>query len=379
MATRVLEIIPSLDRSGAEKQLTLLATQLPRDEFDVHVGVLTRGGPLLQPLEEAEIPVEMIGKSWKVDPSAYLKLKRYIKKLKPDIVHTWIFAANCYGRYAALSAGVKNIVGGERCVDPWKVEYELMIDRYLARKSKTIVTNSSGVKDFYVGKGIAEDKFTIIPNGIDVPNCDTPIDNETQQRRRDPVRAALLEELGLPDETRLIGSVSRLWPQKRIKDAIWAIDLIHCIREDTHLLIIGDGPQRERLEKYSEQCQIASHVHFLGHRDDASQIISLLDCLWLASGYEGQSNAVMEAMASSVPVIASDIPGNRDLVLSGKTGYLVTLGDRAAFAKWSKLILEDPALASDLGQAGRQRMIDEFSVKKMVDRHAELYHSLVQE
>src|SRR6185436_7565234 len=128
MAIRVLQIIPTLVRGGAEKQLALLATGLPRDEFDVHVAVLTHTGPLEETLRTAGVPVTVIGKRWKVDPLAYLRLKSLIRRLKPDIVHTWLFAANSYGRQAAIAAGVKHIVAGERCVDPWKSTLHLTID-----------------------------------------------------------------------------------------------------------------------------------------------------------------------------------------------------------------------------------------------------------
>jgi hypothetical protein len=117
---RLLHIIPTLVRGGAEKQLALLAAGLPRDQFDVHVAVLTHSGPLEETLSAAGVPVTVIGKRWKVDPLAYWRLKALIRRLKPDIVHTWLFAANSYGRQAAIAAGVKHIVAGERCVDPWK-------------------------------------------------------------------------------------------------------------------------------------------------------------------------------------------------------------------------------------------------------------------
>jgi hypothetical protein len=106
-----------------------LACGLPRDEFDVHVAVLTRTGPLEEQLGQAGVPVTLIGKRWKIDPGAYWRLRRHIRQLQPDIVHTWLFAANAYGRQAAMSAGVKHIVAGERCVDPWKGPVQLSIDR----------------------------------------------------------------------------------------------------------------------------------------------------------------------------------------------------------------------------------------------------------
>ena len=135
MTKRILHIIPTLDRAGAEKQLCLLATGLPRDEFDVHVCALTRGGPLAAGLTEAGLPPVVIGKRWKLDPQAFWRLKEHVARLQPDLIHTWMFAANTYGFAAARACGVRNLVIGQRCVDPWKSRLQLAIDRALARRS----------------------------------------------------------------------------------------------------------------------------------------------------------------------------------------------------------------------------------------------------
>lgn len=366
MTKRILHIIPTLDRSGAEKQLVLLATCLPREEFDVHVAALTRGGPLARDLQAAGIPLTVIGKRWKADPLAYLRLERHVRAVRPDLVQTWLFAANAYGRLAARRAGVRRIVASERCVDPWKVGYELTIDRYLARSTDRILVNSSGVTEFYVAKRLPAEKFTLIPNAIE------------PARPSNVTRQQLLDELQLPHDTRLIGAVGRLWPQKRVKDLIWAADLLKVVRDDVHLLIIGNGPERDRLERYRHQVHIADRVHFLGERDDVPRLMPHFDVLWLASGYEGLPNVVMEAMACGVPVVASDIPGNRDLVVPGQTGFLTPVGDRAGFARHALTILDDPLLARRLGAAGRQRIEMEYTVDKMVGRYADLYRELLR-
>jgi glycosyltransferase involved in cell wall biosynthesis len=365
LTKRILQIIPTLDRSGAEKQLTLLAAGLPRPEFETHVGLLTRTGPLAAELEAVGVPVTLIGKSGKVDPASFLRLKRHIAELRPDLVHTWLFAANGYGRAAALAAGVRHVVAGERCVDPWKAWHELAIDRWLARRTERIVVNSAGVRDFYVRHGLPSEKFVVIPNGIAPP------------APSDLGRNELLAELGLPAGARLVGAINRLWPQKRLKDLIWAADLLKVIRDDVHLLIVGDGPQRDRLERFRRQVRIEDKVHFLGHRNDVPRLLPHFDALWLASEYEGLPNVVMEAMAAGVPVVATDISGNRDLVVPGETGFLVPVGGRAAFARETKRILDDADLARRLGEAGRQRVLTEFTIERMVDHHAELYRELL--
>jgi glycosyltransferase involved in cell wall biosynthesis len=363
---RILHIIPTLDQAGAEKQMSLLACRLPPEEFDLHVCALTHGGPLSTGLVEAGIAVTVIGKRWRLDPQAYWRLRCYLAGLRPDLIHTWMFAANAYGFAAAKAAGVDCLVAGQRCVDPWKGWSHLAVDRYVARRCCRVVVNSPAVRDFYVEHGLPAEKFRVIPNGVAAAE-------PTHTTRRQ-----LLSELGLPAGSRLVGLIGRLWRQKRVKDAIWAADLLKVIRDDLHLLVIGDGPQRDRLRRFRDQVRIRDKVHFLGHRGDVPRILPHLDVLWSTSGYEGQSNAILEAMAAGVPVVATDIPGTRDLVLPGTTGYLVPLGDRAGFARYTDRLLDDAELAARLGQAGRERARREFSVEKMIQLHAELYRELLR-
>lgn len=365
---RIVQIIPTLDRAGAEKQMVYLACGLKARGIDVHVCVLTRDGPYRKELEQAGIPVSLIGKRGKVDVGALRRLQKTLTELRPDIVQTWLFAANVYGRLAARRAKVHHLIACERCVDLWKSWWHFGIDRRLARFTERIVVNSSGVQEFYSRHGIPVEKITVIPNGIVLPEP------------RKVSRQAILNELGLPQDARLIGLVGRLWPQKGIRDAIWAADLLKRIRDDVHLLIIGDGPEREALVRYRNSIEIQDRVHFLGHRDDVLNLMPHFDALWNTSRYEGQSNAILEAMALKVPVVASDIPGNRDLVVHEVTGFLVPLGPhfRAGIASATKKILEDPELARRLAEAAYHRVVTEFSVERMVSAYEKVYHELMK-
>jgi glycosyltransferase involved in cell wall biosynthesis len=169
-----------------------------------------------------------------------------------------------------------------------------------------------------------------------------------------------------------------LWPQKRLKDLIWAADLLKSTRDDTHLLIVGDGPQRWRLERYRDQVAIADRVHFLGERGDVPRLMPHFDVLWLGSEYEGQSNAILEAMAAGVPVVATDIAGNRDLVVDGETGYLLPVGDRFEFTRRTHWLLDDEGLRRRLGDAARLRIARHFTVEQMIERHAAVYRAMVE-
>lgn len=365
MPRRILQIIATLDRAGAEKALVLLATNLPRDAFDVHVCALTRGGPYEAELRKHNIPVTVIGKRWKIDLCAFWRLRRLIAHLKPDLVQTWMFTANAYGRVAALSAGTKNLIASEQCADLWKRWYELEIDRRLAQRTARIVVNGQSVCDFYIAKGIPENKFVLISNGVG-------LHQPTRLSRSD-----LLRSLHLPEETRLIATVGRLWPQKRVDDAISAAQLLCAHDKDVHVLIIGDGPQRSALERIRDRAQLQDCVHFLGHRNDVDQMVEHFDVLWLASSYEGLPNVVMEAMSAAVPVVATDIPGNNDLVVPGKTGFLVPVGDYKSLARYTDKVLGDPELARQMGESGRKEMQESYSIDRLVNQHTELYHSVL--
>ena len=366
MTKRIVLIIPTMDRGGAEKQLCLLAENLPRDQFDTHVVLLTRDGPRSQRLREAGIPVTVIGKRFKADPSALFRLRRELKRLKPDVVHTWLFAANSFGRVAARLAKVPHIIGSERCVDPWKTTAHFLIDRRLATCSDAITTNSSGVRDFYVAHGIDPKLFEIIPNGIE-PLQPTRLNREQA-----------FERLQVDPNRKLVLAVGRLWPQKRYRDLIWAGELLATLRENTTLVIVGDGPQRGELLRHRDAVSVSEHVRFAGQRSDVAELLPHASLFWIASEYEGQSNSVIEAMQASVPVIASDIPGNRDLVLDHHTGRLVKIGDTADFARQSNDLLENPDVAETLALAAKHRIDSEFTVQAMVSKHAELYQRLAR-
>ncbi len=358
---RIALIIPTLDRSGAEKQFSLLACRLPKDRFDVRVGLLTRSGPYADDLAAAGVPVTVLDKRSKLDVGAFRRLRAWLKEVQPDIIHTWLFAANAYGRLAAGVAPRAKVIVSERCVDSWKSGWQLWLDRRLIRRTDRLVGNSQSVVDFYRELGVPPEKLVCIPNGIDcVPS--PAVD-----------RAAMLKELGWPDDAFVAGYIGRLAIQKRVDDLIFAVETLRQTRPKLKLLILGDGPQRERLERFTRDVGCEEHAAFLGHRSDAAHWLALMDVFCLASSFEGMSNSLMEAMAAGKPAIVSDIPPNRELVVQGETGFLAPVGDRVAYMQFLRVLMDDAELCHRLGAAGRERMEQHFSVDQMVRRYAELY------
>ena len=363
---RLTMLIPTLDRSGAEKQLALLATALPKHEFDLDVVALDRGGPYQKLLEEHEIPVRVLGKRLKLDPFALYRLRAHLRQRDPDILHTWLFAANAYGRLVCPKRCRTQVVVSERCVDSWKAGWQLSLDRRLIPRTDALLANSKSVAEFYQNLGHPPGRTVVIPNAIDPP------------APPDLTRAAFLAECQLPENARLVCYVGRLAKQKRVDDLLWAAQVLRQADDTTRFLIIGDGPERARLEQHARDVECDTHVRFLGHRTDAARLLHHCDVFWLGSDFEGMSNSLLEAMACGLPVVVSDIPANREVVQHGVHGYLIDPGDGAGFAQYTLRLLRQPEFAQQLGDAGRARIAREYTVDKMVKTHIQLYHEVME-
>ncbi len=365
MKLRVCLIIPTLDQGGAEKQISLLARGLDRDAFEAIVIVLTHTGPREKELTDGGIEVHHINKRGKLDPFAWLRLRNLLKVLEPDVVHTWLFAANAYGRTAALAAKVPVILGSERSVDPWKNALQFWIDRILAKRTQGITANSQGTIDFYHEHGVDRKWFALIPNGIE-PLVPSGLSREEACQR-----------MGVSPNKRIILSIGRLWAQKGYKDLLWAAELLRVMREDMCYVIIGDGPDRERLELYRDNIRGASQIFFLGHRTDASELLPHCEILWNGSLYEGQSNVILEAMQAGVAVIATNIPGNRELIEHDATGLLYPVGNVDDLTRLSNQLLNDEARRKNLIASAQKHIMTVHSVEKMITLHQNLYRQKV--
>jgi glycosyltransferase involved in cell wall biosynthesis len=363
---KVLQLIPTLDRSGAEKQMVLLAKGLPRDRFSVEVAALTRLGPLKGELDVAGVPITLIGKRHKVDPMALGRLTRFLKAKRFDVVQTWIYAADTYGRVAARRAGVPVVVTSEMAVDHWKGRADLMIDRFLSRWTDRVVGNSNAVVSFYRNVGIPAEKLAMIHSGI--------ADDEPPVVDRAEVRTSL----GLAPEAPLILFAGRLAEQKSVDTLLSALDVLQHVRPEVRTLIVGEGPLRVRLEETAKAYQLFEdrRVSFLGHRDDVPRLLAASDLLILPSLYEGLPNVVLEAMRFRKPVVATAAPGTTEVVEDGVTGLLVPLRDPVAMTRAIRRIIDDRDFATRLGEAGRARVEAEFGVDRMIERFAALYEDL---
>jgi glycosyltransferase involved in cell wall biosynthesis len=360
LVQRIVFVIPTLDRSGAEKQLMLLATGLPRDEFEPHVVTLTRGGPYAADLQAAGVPIHPIDKRWKLDLGALGRLRRLLRDLQPAIVQSWLFAGNAYARFALGKHPRCRVIVSERCVDSWKSGWQLQIDRWLINRTDCLVGNSASVAAFYEEQGFPPARIRVIPNAVIPPNIDP-------QRRQ-----FLRKQLDLPENAFLAGFVGRIAPQKRLQDLLFAVETLRHIRP-VYLAVLGDGPERQRMVDFAEAIHCPDNVRFLGHREDAVDWYSAFDAFCLPSSFEGMSNSLMEAMAAGLPVLVSDIPPNKELVTHDVDGYHVKTGDPTGYAQFLRKLIDEPATAQRLGQSARSKMLTDYSVAAMLERYAALY------
>jgi glycosyltransferase involved in cell wall biosynthesis len=369
LSRRILHIIDTLDRGGTARQLCLLARGLPHEEFENYVCSLSlehgawsmeaeRHSPfsfLLSPCSKLLRPVHSIGRRWYGDPQTFWRLLRHVREVRPDCIVSWQAAGRAYAAAAARSAGVPRVVAVWREIEPPLWPLQGSIDRYVGRQASAVLAMDAAVRDYCIAQGIDAEKIQVIAGGTGKPA--SPV----------VTRRQILQRLGLPESARLIGWAGRLLANRGGKDAIWAADLLKVIRDDAHLLIFGTGPHRDRLYRFREQVEIADKVHFFGDRGDLDEIMPHLDQFWSTRQLPGLSQAVLEAMAAGVPVVATDLAGTRDVIEHEVTGYLVAPGHRAGFARWAEHLLNCPDAARRIGTAGRDRVEKEFSAEKMIE------------
>jgi sugar transferase (PEP-CTERM/EpsH1 system associated) len=364
---RVLHVIPTLRVGGLENVVVRLVQEF---EPRVHQAVVTPGpsGPLTR-LFPAGVPVVAMGDRHRPDRWNALRLARVFRTLRPDIVHTrnW----TCIDAVlAARLAGVPIVIHGEHgreAADPeGRNPLRKRLRRLLAPLVTQFVTVSEDLARWLIEDvGIPARKVTAIRNGVDIRRFE----------RRD--RAEARRALGIPEGAFAIGTVGRLDP---VKDQVGLIRAFAHISDHARavLLIAGDGPCRRELETTTASLGLAGRVRLLGGRDDIPRVLAGLDIFVLSSLGEGISNTILEAMAARLPVVATRVGGNPELVADGSTGLLVPPRSPEALASAFQQYLDEPGLAARHGHAGRARAEAEFSLDRMVAAYGGLYAQLLE-
>jgi sugar transferase (PEP-CTERM/EpsH1 system associated) len=382
---KVFHFITELSTGGAQFALYRLLSGLDRDVFTLRVACLYHGdGSVAQRIRALDIPVTDLRMTTKWRWDAFARLYRLLRREKPDILHTWLFHANIPGRVLGRLAGVPRIISSERTM-----EMESRPRRWLNRLTSPLPDRvtcvSQSVARFAAHTiGLPSEKLVVIPNGI-------PISQFTNLPTSARARAALC----LPLHTPLIGTVSRAHPVKGLDVLLEAFArLLHSPTDAQQisnltnirpfvsspladLLIVGDGPQLGALQAQAVGLGLGERVHFLGSRNDVPQVLAALDVFVLPSLHEGMPNAILEAMAAGLPVVATAVGGAPEVVVDGVSGLIVPPRDPLALADALSRLLDDAALRDRMGAAGRQRVEENFSQARMVRETERLYQELM--
>lgn len=356
MKLRVLEVIPTLRRAGAERMVVSLARRLDRARFDVAIAALYDRTPG-DFEDELDVPVRRLGKRRGLDLRMIPRLRRVFRDFQPDVIHThsyvlrYVLPAAWLGGCAAIVHTVHNVATRE------SDRVGRLIHRWAFRRRVAAVAVAAEVaRSFRALYGC--DAAATIPNGIDVGACHRPEAREAWRRAN-----------GFSPEDTLIVSAARLEPQKNPLGLIDAFARV----ERGRLLMAGDGSLLE-----AARTRAAGRVHFLGVRNDMPELLSAADVFALASDWEGNPLSVMEAMAAGLPVAATAVGGVPELVVDGETGLLVPPGDAAALGAALSKLVSDASLRARMAQAARSRA-QRFDARVMAAAYAELFERVAKE
>lgn len=376
MKKKILFLVTKSNYGGAQRYVADLATALPRDQFDVVVafGPAPEGGPgaLAERLTEAGIRttlVDALGRdiNFADDWQAFRELVGCFSSERPDIVHLNSSKAGGLGALAARIARVPRIIftvhgfpadENRSAFQKFLIHLATWLTLILAHHTILIATDAFERARRMPG---VRRKISLVHNGIT-----TPVFLPKNEARKELATLAL----DLPAGATWIGSVGELHPNKNYAVAI---DALPSLPQEMHLVIIGGGEEREALLKRAQEKGVASRVHLLGYVPDAAKYLRAFDCFVLPSRKEGLPYVLLEAGYAYVPVIGSDIPGIRDVILPDFTGLRVPPDDAGALANAITRVLTDATLARSLSDELLKRVQKTFSRDTMLEKTLLVY------
>ncbi len=362
----VVYLLHSLGRGGTENGVVNLLNRMDHDRFRFTIALVQRERSMLERVERAGVDVVTVGKRWGNDPLFPIKLTQLFRKLKPDLVHTRGFAC-IEGIPAARLAGVPAIVHSEHGRDVDEAHRmkprRAALRRILYPMADVVMTVSDELRNSILAQVKTNPgKLVCLPNGVDL-----------ERFRAMPTAAASRRLLGLPETGLMIGSVGRHDPVKDYGSLLRAFARLRTDHAGLGLVLCGDGPQHAALRDAATALGVADDVHFLGFRDDIANVLSAIDLFVLPSLTEGMSNALLEAMASGLPCVATEVGGNGEILEHGRTGFLVPPSDPERLRAALRRLVDSEKLARRMGDAGRLRVATRFSLDAMIARYEDLY------
>lgn len=349
---RVAHVTLSLGIGGQEKLLTEFARHADRDRFDLHFVGLGFRGPVGEEIESLGWPVTVLEQRPGLRPAMILRLAAVFRQMKPDVVHTHDIKPLLYAAPAARMARVPALVHTKHCSQlPNLTSRQNALGCLAARLVDEFVCVSQDSARQTVAQGFAARRLRVIHNGIDL--------------ERFPYRG--------PNPAGPVATVARLSPEKDVENLIRAVALAGERHPALRLVIAGDGECRSSLEHLCRALGLQPRVEFLGEVRDIPALLARCRLFVLPSRTEGISLTLLEAMASGLPVLATCVGGNPEVVVDGTTGMLVPPNDPAALGRKMLELLEDDRLGRQLALAARQRVEQHFDIRCMVASYQTLY------
>ena len=357
----VMHIISSMSMGGAEQLLLSVLPELNRG-YRAMLCCIRERGELASRLEERGVPVIEYRFRSRLHPWSLYGLSRLMVRSGVRLIHANMYRPHVSGILSGWLGGIPARISTVHTVNQWDSPRQVRMDRLVSGLCTRIVAVSEEVKRNYCRvTGVREEKVRVIYNGVD-----------TDRFSPGEPSPELYDSLNLEHGTRILGTVGRLIGDKGHRLFLEAA--IGVLREDPGLriLVIGDGPLRGELEHFVESQGIRDRVVFTGMRDDIPDLVRICTALIFPSYREGLSLALLEAMACGKAVIASDVGGNPEVIVSGESGFLFPSGDREALASYMKQLLNRD-MATSTGNLARKRVLEHFSIRTHVEKTAGLY------
>lgn len=358
-------VLHSLNVGGGELLARDLALANAR-QFRQVFALLDELGDVGRALRADGFHIEVIGRRPGIDLPCALRLRRFFRREAVGLVHAHQYGPLFYSalaRWPSLKLPILFLEHGRDHPDYRRVK-RIWANRILLHASDRFVAVGDAVRQALIDfEGLPADRVEVVHNGVDLKRHDLDLDDRLQARA----------SFGWPEDAMIIMQVARL---NRLKDQATALRTIRILHEScphSRLILVGDGEDRDALEQKCIDLGLTSSVEFLGTRSDVPRLLAAADIFLLTSISEGVPLTLIEAMAASLPCVATRVGGVAEVVSDGETGLLAEAGDAAALARHLNRLAGDPAVREQLGAAGRRRAVARFDAAKMQRRYLEIY------
>ncbi len=370
---RLLAIIEAYSITGPAKNLLEFAKLAREADVETTIATFTRGSErnlFIDTALEGGFPVEVIHESGLYDPSVIRNLSQLVERLRPAIIQTHAVKSHFLARSASLPSRAPWVAFHHGYTWPTlRARLYNQLDRWSLRAARKVLTVSVPFREELIARGVSPDRIEIIHNAI-------PPD--WGRRFREPGQAQPLRaKLGIGADRNVILIVGRL---SREKDHLTLLEAIAGLRPELspHLVIVGEGPERPRIEERIRSLGLTSSVTLTGQQESAEPYYGIAQIAVLSSRSEGSPNALLEAMAAGVPVVATQVGGIPEIVTHRESAWLIEPGDATAMKGSLAALLEDPVMARNLVDHAQQRILKHHSPEARVAKLVDIYTRLRQ-